>query len=298
MITKYLTVFFLTLSFIFSDTALAKNKHLPEQREYTNIDLGYSQYGTPSLMGNNQYALTFDDGPHTKLTPKLLDSLKKYNAKATFFIVADRVNTATQPIIKRILDEGHIIASHDLVHDNNNQINEARFKEKFKKSFKILSESAKKAGHTLDKFYFRFPYAAYGERADYHHLNTIRNLSLELFGKNCIHFVFWDIDSSDWVPTLTPDNILSNIKAYQEGGDYFTFEIDRSNGGRRIVTKKIIIEKPTKGGVILFHDIQERTINSIESILEYFKMNEIEVVKLDKIKEFDGNDFQGCHLTL
>ncbi|GEP43151.1 hypothetical protein BGE01nite_24420 [Brevifollis gellanilyticus] len=60
-------------------------------------------------------ALTFDDGPHPDFTPKLLDILKKENIKVTFFLVGRCVN-AYPNVVKRMVDEGHEIASHSWSH--------------------------------------------------------------------------------------------------------------------------------------------------------------------------------------
>lgn len=60
-------------------------------------------------------ALTFDDGPHPVYTREILAILKKYNIKATFFVVG--VNARKYPdLIKEIHDQGHVIASHSLTH--------------------------------------------------------------------------------------------------------------------------------------------------------------------------------------
>ena len=60
--------------------------------------------------------LTFDDGPSAKVTPQILDILKQYNVKATFFIIAK--NAEQYPdTVKRAADEGHTIASHTYSHD-------------------------------------------------------------------------------------------------------------------------------------------------------------------------------------
>ena len=60
-------------------------------------------------------ALTFDDGPSPIYTPQILAILKKYNIKATFFVVG--VNAKKYPeLIKEIHAEGHVVASHSLTH--------------------------------------------------------------------------------------------------------------------------------------------------------------------------------------
>lgn len=64
--------------------------------------------------GNGVIYLTFDDGPDTAYTPMILDLLKKYNAKATFFIVP-KGNT-TDYLIKREYEEGHSLGIHSSSH--------------------------------------------------------------------------------------------------------------------------------------------------------------------------------------
>lgn len=60
-------------------------------------------------------ALTFDDGPHKELTPQILDLLKQYEAKATFFIVGNRIEQYWD-ILSRELNEGHEIGNHTYNH--------------------------------------------------------------------------------------------------------------------------------------------------------------------------------------
>jgi peptidoglycan/xylan/chitin deacetylase (PgdA/CDA1 family) len=56
-------------------------------------------------------ALTFDDGPHRDTTPQLLDVLARHEAKATFFLIGERV-LGNAPIVARIAAEGHELANH------------------------------------------------------------------------------------------------------------------------------------------------------------------------------------------
>lgn len=64
-------------------------------------------------------ALTFDDGPHPILTPKILDILGKYQIKATFFLVGENVNNYPD-IVEQILAAGHEIGNHTHSHDHIN----------------------------------------------------------------------------------------------------------------------------------------------------------------------------------
>ena len=60
--------------------------------------------------------LTFDDGPSTELTPKILDLLKTYDAKATFFVIGNKA-AKQKNLVLRMVTEGHSVLSHSLDHD-------------------------------------------------------------------------------------------------------------------------------------------------------------------------------------
>jgi peptidoglycan-N-acetylglucosamine deacetylase len=261
--------------------------HYPEERTYTSKDKGYTQYGAPSLHKTSKYGLTFDDGPHPVRTPKILDSLKKYRAKATFFVITSQINDSNFPIIKRMLDEGHIVASHGRQHDNSNNVSKAVWKSRVKQSFLDLAKWYEKAGHTFDKFYYRFPYAAYGLSKDHHHMNTLKEISRELMGENCIHFTFWDHDTGDWIPGMTGSEVASNFRSFQEGGKFITYKTVRRNGKLTQVKVNKTITEPLSGGVVLQHDIQESSVSGTEQILKYAKENGLSIVRLDEIEEFE-----------
>ena len=67
--------------------------------------------------GEHQVAITFDDGPDPRWTPKILDILKAANVKATFFVVG--VNAERYPdLVRRIVNEGHAMGNHTYYHPN------------------------------------------------------------------------------------------------------------------------------------------------------------------------------------
>jgi peptidoglycan/xylan/chitin deacetylase (PgdA/CDA1 family) len=118
------------------------------------IQLGFhlKAYCNNPLEKEKNVALTFDDGPH-EMTLLVLDVLKKYNAKATFFCIGKNVEKHPE-ILKRIIAEGHIVGNHSYSH--------AHFFDFYRKN-KVLSEleetnsiiekiTGKKAG------FFRPPY--------------------------------------------------------------------------------------------------------------------------------------------
>jgi len=68
-------------------------------------------------LSNNRVLLTFDDGPHPTNTTKILDILAKEDIKAVFFIIGEKAEQYPQ-IVKRIVEEGHLIGNHSYAHNN------------------------------------------------------------------------------------------------------------------------------------------------------------------------------------
>ena len=69
----------------------------------------------PKKDGHSVICLTFDDGPGSKVTPRILDTLKENDVKATFFII--NFSQANSYLVKRIVDEGHTLAIHGYSHE-------------------------------------------------------------------------------------------------------------------------------------------------------------------------------------
>jgi peptidoglycan/xylan/chitin deacetylase (PgdA/CDA1 family) len=69
----------------------------------------------PAGGAKHRAALTFDDGPNPAITPKLLDLLEKYKARATFFVIG-RFARACPELIREIQERGHLLANHTETH--------------------------------------------------------------------------------------------------------------------------------------------------------------------------------------
>jgi peptidoglycan-N-acetylglucosamine deacetylase len=261
----------------------------PEERIYTEADRGLSPYRASSLYQTGTFGLTFDDGPDPELTPLLLDTLKKHNTKATFFILTDKINEKTLPIVYRILEEGHILATHGPDHSRSTEQSELIWKGGLMRSLQDLSEVYKMAGQRFDKIFYRFPYGAYGSfksRFPYHHMNSLLALSKELMGENCIQFAFWDVDTADWVPGMTPQEISQNIISHYEGGEVVDFEAVKVNGRTVYRKKPFVLRNPPGGGIILQHDIHRNSVLAVDLFLKRAKDLGIQILPLDEIEEF------------
>jgi peptidoglycan/xylan/chitin deacetylase (PgdA/CDA1 family) len=84
-------------------------------------------------------ALTFDDGPNPKYTPQLLDLLKKYGVKASFFVVGSKVQR-NPDIIKRMNEEGHTIGIHHFNHVSSWILTPVQLKKQLELTEKAIKE--------------------------------------------------------------------------------------------------------------------------------------------------------------
>jgi len=83
---------------------------------FISLNFHLKSYCSNPLETVKKIALTFDDGPN-EITPQLLEVLKKHNAKATFFCIGKNIEKQPE-ILKRIVDEGHIVGNHSYSHSH------------------------------------------------------------------------------------------------------------------------------------------------------------------------------------
>lgn len=83
---------------------------------FISLNFHLKAYCGNPLENRKIIALTFDDGPNEN-TLLILDSLKKHNAKATFFCIGKNIEKQPE-ILKRIVEEGHIVGNHSYSHSN------------------------------------------------------------------------------------------------------------------------------------------------------------------------------------
>ena len=147
-------------------------------------------------QGGNYMALTFDDGP-SKYTPQILDVLKSKGVKATFFNLGNSANSYPD-YTKRILDEGHELASHTMQHQNLPSLDRDSLRAEITNAFNVLNSAS---GGTIQML--RAPYGAFAA--------TEWARAGDLFSCN----VLWNIDTLDWkrpgADAIT-NNVLSNAK--------------------------------------------------------------------------------------
>jgi peptidoglycan/xylan/chitin deacetylase (PgdA/CDA1 family) len=126
-------------------------------------------------------ALTFDDGPHPELTPKLLDILRQQGIRATFFVVGRNVE-AHPEIARRIVAEGHEIANHSWSHPDLTKLGEQALRREVEDTSAAIERAT---GRRVTKM--RPPYGAINQR--------IREV---LTKDHNLDVVLWSVDPLDW----------------------------------------------------------------------------------------------------
>lgn len=144
-------------------------------------------------------ALTFDDGPHATLTPKLLDLLAAHHIRATFFVIGE--NVAKHPeIVARAAREGHEIGSHSWSHPNLAKMSDDSVRQQLRQTEDAI-ENATGRKPTL----LRPPYGSVTPRQ--------KRWIHEQFG---YEIILWDVDPLDWKrpgPTVVCNRIVKETRA-------------------------------------------------------------------------------------
>ena len=149
---------------------------------------------------SKKIALTFDDGPHPRYTPQILDILDQYDVKATFFVVG--INAKYYPdTLQLITEKGHEIGNHTYTHPHVSMINTYKLKKEVENCesqiYSLVDERTK---------LFRPPEGMIDETV----LGTIDQLDYKV--------VLWNIDTRDWAHT-PPDKISEHVTQNISDGD-------------------------------------------------------------------------------
>lgn len=159
----------------------------------------------PSLIWNIDTTekilyLTFDDGPHEKATNFVLDTLKQFNAKATFFCIGKNV-IAHQNIYKRVIEEKHKVANHTFNHLNG-----------WKTANNIYFQNIAEAAKYIDSNLFRPPYG-----------RITRFQAKTLSANTKYKIIMWDVLSGDFDTSLAPEKCFDNVACNAKAGSIIVF---------------------------------------------------------------------------
>jgi peptidoglycan/xylan/chitin deacetylase (PgdA/CDA1 family) len=193
--------------------------------------------------GKKYAFLTFDDGPSANITPRVLDTLKKNEVKATFFVLGRSVHENPK-MLKRELEEGHAIANHTYYHDYkkiypNKSIDVNVFKEELEKNQQAVNTASETA---MNMRVIRFPAGSFEAWKG--------PMKKDLIEKG-MYYIDWNVENGDGLKANIPvSEQLDNIK-----------------------TQVSWAESAKKNVVILMHDAPAKatTAEALPQIIQYLK---------------------------
>ncbi len=202
------------------------------------------------LSAQKQVALTFDDGPDSSYTEKILDILKKENIKATFFVIGDKVKKYPE-IVKRMKNEGHLIENHSKSH--------LHFSE-YKDSMAVLNDV---------EYVDSILYATVGEKTHYFRppFGDLRSDQKTFLMNHGYKIALWTLSPRDWdVFHISKQNIIDTVEKYV------------NNNAVILLHSKDVSGNPED------FPYRNNTLEAIPVIIKYLKDNGYKMVTFDKIK--------------
>lgn len=150
--------------------------------------------------------LTFDDGP-SENTEKVLAVLDQYHIKATFFLIADQITPDKEALVKRMVQEGHVIGVHTYSHKSKEIYkNKEACIEDIVKTYKKIEEIT-----GVKPKYYRFPYGSANCYVSGYCNAVIKDL--EEMG---LTYIDWNVTGEDSVGKPTEYSVMKNLKTFEK----------------------------------------------------------------------------------
>ena len=196
--------------------------------------------------------LTFDDGPSPNVTPSILDTLRRYNVKATFFMLGTSINSYPD-LARRVYEEGHLIANHSNGHNYETlYATEESFMNEVQETEDIITRITNNDHHFK---LFRFPGGSYnaGDHA------AEKQIYKHTLAANGIYHIDWNSLNGD---------AEGRTKNAQELLEYFKMYLDSDSST-----------------VVLMHDAAAKTATAegLASIIEYLMSKGYVFKRLDEM---------------
>ena len=181
----------------------------------------------------HRIALTFDDGPDPATTPAILDVLRDYHVKGTFFVIGARAEQHPE-LIDRIVSEGHTLGNHTYYHRDLTKLTPELVSRELQDTQAVIDEVL---GEHSQIALFRPPCGA-------PYITQMEGLPAfqEATREQRLYPVMWTIDSRDWALENQPESIVDNLAQ----------------------------STPEGGGVVLLHDTQPQTVEALPKVIEWY----------------------------
>lgn len=238
--------------FVSVDDETWDGKRILNLDDSDHVTAGYEHF--PSYLtlyhegaeATDTVAISFDDGPDPKWTPKILDVLRAKGVKASFFLVGSRME-ANPGLVRKILDEGHEIGVHSYTHPNMATISEERARLELNASQRLIETLTNRS-----TILFRPPYSADSRPHD-----PAEVIPVKLAQDLGYITVTEDIDPEDWAKPGT-DAIVQKVKQGRKSG----------------------------GTIVLLHDAggdRRQTVEALPRIIDYFYQRGDRIVTLSEM---------------
>jgi peptidoglycan/xylan/chitin deacetylase (PgdA/CDA1 family) len=211
------------------------------------------------LFGGDRFgdrvALTFDDGPHPKHTPRILDLLAAAHLPATFFVLGNRAEAQAE-LLRRIVSEGHSLGCHSWDHADLGRLPEAAVEAQLRDSARAIEAAlgppVEGAPPRPPLCLFRPPYGSPWFDASARRKERVGAVVARLGWS----VILWSCDSRDWVHVGHPE---------------------------RIVEEARVSLRPGRGGVVLMHDIHPQTVEALPGLIALVAELGLTVVPLEAL---------------
>lgn len=163
----------------------------------------YPQFVWRKPSDEKKIYLTFDDGPIPEVTEFVLETLEKYQAKATFFCIGDNINK-NPGIFRKVIGAGHSVGNHTFNHLRGWATDDVTY---FENSVRCKTEIEK---FGIETKLFRPPYG-----------RIKRSQARSLLPNHEI--IMWDVLSGDFSQNLSPETVLKKTIKHTEAGSIVLF---------------------------------------------------------------------------
>ncbi len=158
--------------------------------------------GEEAVMEKKIAFLTFDDGP-SKVTELVLEALRKENAKATFFLIGEQITEDTEPLLRRMVEEGHELGIHTYSHKSSEIYMSA---DAYVEDSLKTAEKIKEATGVTPK-YFRFPWGSNNTYA-----KKIKEEIVKRMEEAGYIYFDWNVSGEDSIGRPDKATIFRNVK--------------------------------------------------------------------------------------
>ncbi len=238
----------------------------PSQIEPANAYFQPGNIYRSGLVGTKTLALTFDDGP-SAFTDEILDTLARNQVRATFFVVGSRVRHHPETM-ERMMREGHVVANHSFSHANMGR--------RYVDNPQLLMTQIGNTNAAIAPYvrpgqglYFRAPYGVW-RKAHANFLNQDPVL------QHYVGPIYWDVGGN----ISYDDNGTLRAAADWDCWSHDLSADECARGYLREIRRK-------QGGVVLMHDIRERSLWMINGLLPQLVAEGYTFVTLDEVREYD-----------